>query len=147
MFGCGYAFGPRSTAISISPFSNETYKPGLEILARDLILQRLVERNTSVVDERRAELILKATVVRYSIDPVAFDFRDISRQYRVTISINFSVREKAGGRASWEEILSASSYYYTGPDVASTEIAENNASNQALQELAKTVAVRLTEVF
>jgi hypothetical protein len=146
LFGCGYAFGPRSAAIGISPFSNETFKPGIEILARDLILQRLAEGNASVVEEKRAELILKGAVVRYSIDPVAFDFRDISRQYRVTISINFSVAEKAGGKASWEETLSASSYYYTGPDVAATEIAENRASNQALQELAKMVAVRLREV-
>jgi len=99
------------------------------------------------VDEKGADLILKGTIVGYSIEPVAFDVRDISRQYRLTISIYISLRERGSKKALWEEILSASSYYYTGPNVAATEIAQNGASRRTIEELAQMVASRLTEVF
>lgn len=147
LLGCGYTFGPKSRAMGISTFSNGTFKPGLEILARDLILQRLTEQRVSLVDSQGANLILRGTILRYSTEPVAFDVEDISRQYRLTISLGVSLRERAKEKAMWEEILTASSYYYTGPNVAATEISESKASTQILQELARMVASRLAEVF
>ncbi|MDH7499345.1 MAG: LptE family protein [candidate division NC10 bacterium] len=147
LWGCGYHFGPASRTMKISTFSNGTFKPGLEILARDLIVQRLREGKVPLVESQGADLILKGTIVGYSAESVAFDVRDISRQYRLTISLSVSLREGAKEKAIWEEVLTASSYYYTGPNVAATEISERKASTQALEELARMVTSRLIEVF
>jgi hypothetical protein len=151
LWGCGYTLGPPSghaEKVALYAFSNETFKPGLEVSARDVLLQRLAaQRVPLATDSQGAAWTLKGTITRYSTEAVAFDARDISRQYRLVITINFVFQEKEGQRTLWEESLTASSYYYTGSDVAATEIAENHACIRAIEELSQMVATRMMEVF
>jgi outer membrane lipopolysaccharide assembly protein LptE/RlpB len=144
--GCGYSFQSQPRLVAVPTFSNKTFRPGLEIRARDLVLQRLSERNISVTAEEEAELTLKGSILAYSIEAVAFDARDISRQYRVNITARFSVQGRKGTEPFWEEVFSASSYYYTGPNVAATEMAEKRASDQAMEEISRSVVLRLMEI-
>jgi hypothetical protein len=146
--GCGYSFRHEAGGakrIEVATFTNGTYKPGLEVLARDLLLQRLAERKMLVTSGPEADWILKAAITRYSSDPVAFDVRDISRQYRLTISMEAALKERQSEKTLWEETLTASAYYYTGSNVAGTEIAENHGSTRILEELSRMLVSRLLE--
>jgi outer membrane lipopolysaccharide assembly protein LptE/RlpB len=148
--GCGYAFRPKTEGmqkVEVLTFANETFKSGLEVAARDLLLQRLARRKFPVATASDADCTLKGTITRYSTDPVAFDTGDISRQYRLTISINAALKDRRSGKTVWEETLSAIAYYYTGPNVAATEIAERHGSARALDELSDMLSSRLTEDF
>ncbi len=148
--GCGYAFRPKTDGakkVAVSIFVNGTFKPGLETLARDSLLQRLAERKVPVVDPAEADSTLQGTMSRYSIDAVAYDSRDISREYRLTITMTAVLKEKASQKTLWEETLRASSYYYTGDNVAATEIAEHDGAIRVLEELSQMLASRLMEDF
>lgn len=149
--GCGYVVGFRSEetkTLSVSVFSNDTFKPGLEVLARDILLQKLTEIKAPLVrDPQGADRVLKGTVIRYSKDAVAFDAEEVSRQYRLSISVTFVLAERGTQKVSWEETANAASYYYTGPNVATTEISEYGAGVRALEEISQFMANRLLEGF
>jgi len=148
--GCGYAFHPKTGGakkVAVSTFANGTFKPGLEALARDSLLQRLAERKVPVVDPSEADSTLQGTMTRYATDAVAYDIRDISREYRLTITMTAVLKERTSQKTLWEETLSASSYYYTGDNVAATEIAEHDGAIRALEELSQMLASRLMEDF
>ena len=55
------------------------------------------------------------------------------------------MKERQSEKTLWEETLTASSYYYTGSNVAGTEIAENHGSTRILEELAQMLVSRLLE--
>lgn len=133
--------------MAVLPFSNKTFKPGLEIRARDLVLRELSERDISLIAEKEAELTLKGCILDYSIEPVAFDARDISRQYRLNLTVCFSLEEKGNPDTIWEETFGASSYYFTGPNVVATEMAERKACDEVLQEISRFVAVRVAQIY
>ena len=148
--GCGYAFHPKTEGakkVAVSTFVNRTFKAGLEALARDSLLQRLAERKVPVVDSSEADWTLEGTVTRYTIEAVAYDNRDISREYHLTITITAALKERVSQKTLWEDALSASSYYYTGANVAATKIAEQDGAIRALEELSQMLASRLMEDF
>jgi len=148
--GCGYAFRPKTEGakrVAVATFANETFKPGLETLARDLLLQRLAERKIPAAEAPEADWTLEGTITRYSIEPVAFDSQNISREYRLTITIRALLKERVGQKILWEEALSASSYYYTGSNVAATQIAAYDGAFRALKELSGRLTSRLMEDF
>ena len=149
--GCGYVVGFKSEetkTLGLPGFSNHTFKPGLEVLARDLLQEKLTKMKVPLVrDPQGADRVLKGTVTSYSKDAAAFDAEQVSRQYRLTISVDFVLTDKGSERTSWEETVSGTSYYYTGPDVATTEISEYEASVRALEEVSQFLANRLLEGF
>lgn len=148
--GCGYALRPKTEGakkVAVSTFANGTFKPGLETIARDLLLQRLAQRKVPIVAPSEADWTLQGTITRYSADGVAYDDRDISREYRLTITISAVLKERVSQKTLWEDALSAFSYYYTGPNVAATEIAEHDGATRALEELSQMLASRLMEDF
>jgi hypothetical protein len=57
------------------------------------------------------------------------------------------LKERASQKTLWEEDLSASTYYYTGINVAATEIAQTDGTFRALTELSERLTSRLMEDF
>jgi outer membrane lipopolysaccharide assembly protein LptE/RlpB len=148
--GCGYAFRPQTEGakrVEVATFANETFKPGLEAMARDLLLQRLAERKIPVAEPPEADWTLEGTITGYSISPVAFDSRNISREYRLSIAIKALLKERVSQKVLWEDTLSAVSYYYTGSNVAATQIAAYDGAFRALKELSGRLTSRLMEDF
>ena len=148
--GCGYhaansvgngpLAGGRSVAIPV--FLNKSYRPSLELSLTESAVREFALRSggrVAAVDD--ADLILNATIVSYTVNPVAYSGQDQIREYRLDIVIEASLQDRASRRVVWAGKLTEGQDY---PADSDTNVAlQLNRERAAVQEIGRKIARRL----
>jgi hypothetical protein len=108
--GCGpYSFregggkgGYKSIAVPL--FENRTSEYGIrELLTEGVIDGFIKDGGLPVVNEKRADAVLRGAVTAYRRDAYTYDAGDRVKEYRVTISVSARLEDPAKRNVIWED--------------------------------------------
>lgn len=154
--GCGYRpaagdvqtrFGEGET-ISIPIFANKTYKPNLEnILLNDLIDEFSKRRGLRIKEMDSSDYTLGGEVLTYSKVAVSYTGYDIVKEYRATMTIAATLRKNTTQRVVWRGTLSWSQDFPANTDIAIQQNSEDAAIQEISRRLAQQIYLKLIEEF
>ncbi|MAQ95604.1 MAG: hypothetical protein CMM84_19015 [Rhodothermaceae bacterium] len=141
--GCGvYSFSGatipaqlQTVAVPLAEDRSTGGPPGLDRLMTDALIDRFVDRSRLALepDEGEADAVVRATIERYSIAPVAVTDQNVAALNRVTLSVRVVVED----RVESAELLSRS--FSATEDFAPADglQGEADASATALDQIAR----------
>ncbi len=156
--GCGYttksALPPHLKTIHVEAFRNKisyttdkarnVYFPLMEVDIRNAVIDRfLFDGNLRIADADTANLLLKGELVKYERSPLRYTDNHDVEEYRVQISVNLVLWDRAHDEIFWEEngFVGEATYFLTGSS-ASTESA---AVAKATTDLSRRIVERTIE--
>ena len=149
---CGYHRPGQLTpgrpvpTIHLAAFTNDTSRPGLQATVAAVIQRRLLlDARIPVVEEARADLILKGQVSGYAVDALAFDPTDIGRRFRLRITTNFIVSNRTENTIRFQGTFWGEAFYTAAETVQAVRAGEEEAVQRAVQDLAGQLTARLLE--
>jgi len=105
---CGYRLRgtqelkPGLNTVAIMPVINNTFESQIENdLYNALVDEFAQSKNLSVVDVANADLLVAATVVAVENYSISYSQDDKTYEYRVVMTIDAEVKEKAGDKILW----------------------------------------------
>jgi len=108
--GCGpYSFregGGKGAykSIAVPLFENRTSEYGIrELLTEGVIDGFIKDGALPVVNEKRADAVLRGVVTAYRRDPYTYDAGERVKEYRVTISVSARLEDPAKRNVIWED--------------------------------------------
>ncbi len=123
-----------------------SFRPGLQANVAQALTQRILNAGGRVVHEKaQADATVTATITALQDDPVAFDSTDIARRFRVVVVVDLEVTEREGQGALVKEQVRGQAYYSAPSGVTGTEVAQNDAIQRAIRDLADQVVTRVVE--
>ncbi|MGE4357778.1 MAG: LPS assembly lipoprotein LptE [Candidatus Omnitrophota bacterium] len=156
--GCGYttrSLLPSSfrniyipTFINSIKFDNtapeyKTYYPGLEIKITNAVIDRFVyDGNLRISGEENADLELEGEVVDYLKQPLRYSEADEIEEYRISIIVNLTLKDKEGNILWRENNFTGDATYRLTGSLAKTE---QEALNEAVLDLARRIVNRTLE--
>lgn len=154
--GCGYRpvardvqsrFGEGET-ISIPIFANKTYKPNLEnILLNDLIDEFAKRKGLRVEERESSDYNLEGEVLTYGKVAVAYTGYDFVKEYRATMTVAATLRKNSTQRIIWRGMLSWSQDFPASSDIAIQQNSEDVAIQEISRRLAQQIYLKLIEDF
>jgi hypothetical protein len=110
--GCGpYGFregGGKGAyeSIAVPLFENHTSEYGIRELLTEGVIDGFIKDGTlPVVNEKRADAVLRGVVTAYRRDPYTYDAGERVKEYRVTISVSARLEDPARRNVIWEDEL------------------------------------------
>lgn len=113
--GCEYRVRsplPSTTSkIAIPLFVNETFREDLtSVITEEVINQFMLKTSMEIVEEEKAEYILKGTIIQYTREPLMEIASGIS-EYKVRIEISAALFCKKESEPIWKEKVSQYATY------------------------------------
>ncbi len=150
LMGCGYTTsalrGERIQKIHVGTFLNKTYEQGLDRLVTDAVIDEFIFKGgIKVVEKDRAEIELDGTVINYELKPLSYNRSNQAEEYRLRISVDVSLRDRATSKIIWEaKSLSGEwTFLLSGP----LEVSEEDARSKAITYLAREVVQQALEMW
>jgi len=128
--GCAYRLGPtnglraHARSIQILPFENKTIEPRLVEAVGTALRQQLQQDGSFAIDSHGdGDVVLTGTIVSFERHSLTFVSRDVltPRDYRLTITVQVTARERGTGRVLLEKKITGHSDIRVGPDLVSSE--------------------------
>jgi outer membrane lipopolysaccharide assembly protein LptE/RlpB len=132
--------------VAIPIWSSKSYRPKLEaILTGNLVDEFALRSGGKVVAEDAAELLLTGTIVTYVTTPVSYTAADQVREYRATMTVDATLKEKRSQKVLWKGILSASQDYQAinDPSQQNRIALQQNSEDAAIREISRKIAQQL----
>ncbi len=153
--GCGYHAvnwdtSPHSGAgktLNIPLFANKTYKPNIEGVLANALIDEFAGRSGLTVDSSDADLILSGEVLSYSSTAVAYSGSDTVKEYLSAITISATLRKNSNQQVLWKGGLSWTQTFPANTDIALQQNAEDQAIREICRRLAQQLYVTLAEGF
>jgi len=151
--GCGYHIAGKSgtmpegiTALTIPVFTNSTTKPDIEGLMTGAFVTEFV---TTLNVREDAASQMKGIITSYVLKGVSFTSKDITQEYRLTVGVSVTVRDKKDGHLIWEDrgITDYEDYKVDTADVTRTEEIEIEAFKKLSKDMARKIKERMLEGF
>lgn len=151
---CGYQVvgsespgGRHVPTLAIPPFENRSTEVGLEtIFANDFLRAFGQSRVTRVRPGEDGELILRGTLQRVESSSVAYADIDVSLVRRVTLTVDFVLKNKHG-KTVWKETEVIYADYVVDPNYHIGETTRNQAIRRASASLAQRVHDKITTIL
>jgi outer membrane lipopolysaccharide assembly protein LptE/RlpB len=154
--GCGYHFLGKGKGtlgevktIAIPYFVNKTFEPGIDRIFTDALVNEFVEsREFTLTSEDKADVVMKGVLKSFEDQPISFNRNDRALEYRATVTLEFSVEERATGKVLWRDRnITYNEEYRVNPDIAVTEFNKDQAIERLAGELAERIHDNLLEGF
>lgn len=151
LMACGYKMVGKETrvpaglnSIAIPTFKNKTFEPGIEIPFTQAFLNEFIQdRRLKVVSRAEADSILEGVVTDFTAYGVAYDRSGFVLQYRTSIVVNFTLKDRTG-KVLWEENGWTENQWFRASSAGVT----NEAAKQvAIQRTAGFMAERIRDRF
>lgn len=154
--GCGFRLNrnqivlpDNARSIALQPIENRSYTPGLDILLREMLLDRFSRSGVEIQPAQTADLSL-----RFQIDTARYVRRDYALssgaktyEFLFSVSGKLTVTRKSGSTPHFngEPITGSYSVKTESTDLTSTEITD--ARYEALENVADQIAGKLSQRF
>ncbi len=156
--GCGYTFAGRGylpqdiRTLAIPVFTNRIQETGIENIFTSALVEEFTRTGrVKVVDEARADAILKGAITSYTVAPIFYSQDGRIRRYRVTVSIDAELvrnehSQSANREMLWQVKGLAENEDYDGlPEILSTKAKEREAVEKIARDLMEEVHDRVFE--
>jgi len=156
---CGYRFTPvggvvpeSSRSIAILSFVNSTNEPYVDVeMTKAVVDEFLADGRLQVVSAEAADLVLKASVTKFTVTPAGYTPDNYVQSFTVSIGVDAEVEDVKTHRRIWQERGIGSVFVFSYPvtlgDITSTKIAKEAALKSACRDVASTLRSRLLEGF
>ena len=152
--GCGYySFSGSSVSgiktIAVPLFDNQTQEYGIRESLTEALADEFVKDNTlKVVNEKRADSILRGVITKYERESHTFDEQENIKEYIVRIWVNLRFEEKKTTKTIWKEEGMQGWGIYCVTDCVDEsgnpkpEETEDDGKERALEKLAEDIVNR-----
>lgn len=152
--GCGYQLSSGQLPAGIKRLylplaKNQTREPKLEnILAAPLTTVLARQRHLQLLTnpDAGAEGVLRSRILRYRIQPAAYDASDRISEYLLTIGLEFRLYLQADGRLLWQDRFERTETYLAPPNKNQQEELRQQAQAVLLQKVADDLMYSLLAV-
>jgi len=153
---CGYQVtGLKSThlpehirSLAIPVFENTSTEPVLQRSLTEALRRAFIhDGRLQLAGEKRADLVMKGTLTRYSIRAVAFNANDIATEYWVYLNVTVKVTERVAGTVHLDQKLRTRWDYRASSSVTSSEVSRQEALSQAYRDLSERLVSLLLDQF
>lgn len=155
--GCGYrvAKGGSETAgksFEVSIFANRSYRPNIEAMLTDLLVDELVKREGEKVVEAGGELAVSGAVLSYGTTAVSYTATaaattETVKEYRAAITTEVVLRRASTGQVLWKGALTATQDFPANDDPVLQQNSEEAAIREICRKLAREIYLHLIEDF
>lgn len=136
----------RSLAIPV--FENTSTEPVLQRSLTEALRRAFIhDGRLQLAGEKRADLVMKGTLTRYSIRAVAFNANDIATEYWVYLNVTVKVTERVAGTVHLDQKLRTRWDYRASSSVTSSEVSRQEALSQAYRDLSERLVSLLLDQF
>lgn len=148
--GCGL-YNPQPdlpshiSSIAVPIFINQTDKINIEqYVTQKTIDEFLSDGKVSILDEIKADAVVKCTIYKYVLTPILFDVNQIPMQYRLRIYISLLFFDNKNQVQLWEEkSIWEETTYYVANNLGMPVEDEILARNRVLDQIAKRIVLRV----
>jgi outer membrane lipopolysaccharide assembly protein LptE/RlpB len=161
--GCGYTTSsllpPELKTIYVENFKNginvtaeqselrmyRGYRPGMEVEITKAVIDRFrFDGNLKVVQEGKADLLLKSELIDYKRDSLRYDANDNVEEYRIKLIVNMELVDSSG-KVLWTEkgFAGETTYRIAGSGAKN----ESTAIKDAVVDLARRIVERTIEAW
>lgn len=145
--GCGYhavnwessPYAGAGKTVNIGIFANKTYKPNLEGILADSIVDEFARRKSLDVVSSEGDLTLSGDVVSYGYGAVAYSSSDVITEYSASMAVSATLRKSKTQQVLWKGTLSWSQTFPANASIA----LQQNAEDAAIQEICRKIAQKL----
>jgi len=150
--GCGYLGGGSPAfdlqRITLTARDEVTSRADLRPALLSALAARLAEDGRlRLVEPEQAQATLESRVVGLASEPAAFDPGDVARRFRVVLTLEVTLREKAGTGILLKETVTGEADYSAPVGITGTRAAEEEGIRRAVGEAAARAVVLLLEGF
>jgi outer membrane lipopolysaccharide assembly protein LptE/RlpB len=155
--GCGYRLSGTGAgvlpshvrAIAVQPFANKTERPEIEQRITEALTRELSRRGRYqvVADATTADAVLEGAITSYRTPPV--EFTSAGRQSRVeaTVTLQATLRERAGDVVLWSQSGLIFKQPFDVPDSGVFVDQESAALDVLARQAAETLVTSMLEGF
>ncbi len=130
--------------VYIRPFANRTHEPNVEArITQELVSSLQRTSKIEVVSKDEAEYVVSGSVVGYSKEVVALDSSGDVSVYRLTITVNLTVADRAGKVVGDFKGIQDYEDYRVYDEIERTKAEEHRAVERIAREIAQRIAVLL----
>lgn len=153
--GCGYhvmkpargGAGLEGKTLEVTIFDNRSFRPNIEAILSDIIVDELVKREGSQLVERGGDIVLSGAIIDYSTSHVSYTAEDEVKEYRAKVTAEVALRNKETGKVIWKGTLTSSQDFPALDDLVFQQNSEDAAIREICRKLAREVYIHLTEDF
>ena len=153
--GCGYhlvGYGSSLPAhiktIAIPTFKNSSIEPNIHRDATDSIRRAFIsDGRLKLIGARRADLIIKGTLINYQLQPVSFSAQDTVDEYIIRLGVQIEAYDRIKKRILVKQEFNTQWDYRVTSSVIDSELAKNTALIEAYNDLADRLVSIIIEQF
>ena len=153
--GCGYhlvGYGSSLPAhiktIAIPTFKNSSIEPNIHRDATDSIRRAFIaDGRLKLIGTRRADLIIKGTLINYQLQPVSFSAQDTVDEYIIRLGTQIEAYDRIKKRILFKQEFNTQWDYRVTSSVIDSESAKNTALIEAFNDLADRLVSIIIEQF
>ena len=130
--------------VYVAPFKNRTGEPNIEGYMTSEVVSSLQRTGKiEVADEAHAEYFIKGEIVGYTKTVVALDASGDVSTYRLTVTVNVSVRDAKGKEVLKLDGLSHYEDFRVYDEIERTKAEERRAFRDIVSDIAQEIAAQL----
>ena len=153
--GCGYhlvGYGSSLPAhiktIAIPTFKNSSIEPNIHRDATDSIRRAFIsDGRLKLTNARRADLIIKGTLINYQLQPVSFSAQDTVDEYIIRLGTQIEAYDRIKKKILFKQEFNTQWDYRVTSSVIDSELAKNTALIEAYNDLADRLVSIIIEQF
>jgi outer membrane lipopolysaccharide assembly protein LptE/RlpB len=152
--GCGYSLRsnlpPHIKTIHVSVLENRTQEPAIESFVTQALTEAVVTsgRVQIAASATQADAVLEGAIVEYSLTSLAFDRGANVTQYRLTIALSLTLKDRVKNQVIWRQdrVQDRSDFRVAGP-VTVTLAREDAALRRAAVDVSRAIVSLAFEGF
>ena len=153
--GCGYhlvGYGSslpnHIKTIAIPTFKNSSIEPNIHRDVTDSIRRAFIsDGRLKLIDARRADLIIKGTLIKYQLQPVSFSAQDTVDEYIVRLGVQIEAYDRIKKKLLFKQEFNPQWDYRVTSSVVDSESARNTALIQTYNDLADQLVSIIIDQF
>jgi outer membrane lipopolysaccharide assembly protein LptE/RlpB len=153
--GCGYHLVGHGSSlpahiktIAIPTFKNSSIEPNIHRDATDSIRRAFIsDGRLKLIDARRADLIIKGTLINYQLQPVSFSAQDTVDEYIIRLGVQVEAYDRIKKRIFFKQEFNTQWDYRVTSSVIDSESAKHTALIEAYNDLADRLVSIIIEKF
>jgi hypothetical protein len=146
----GWNNGPlagEGKTMNIPLFVNKTFKPNLEGVLANALIDEFASKKGLQVESSDADLTLSGEVLDYKTSAIAYSASDTVKEYSSSMKISATLRRNSTMKVLWKGQLSWSQSFPANTDIALQQNAEDAAIQEICSQLAQELYVTISSDF
>ncbi len=153
--GCGYHLAGTGSSLpkhirtmAIPIFENSSDEPEIHRELTSNVREAFIrDGRLKIVEEKRADLLMKGKLTYYNLRAVSFTTQDVVSEYWVELKVNIDVKDRVKKKTFMKQSLYTKWDFKTSAGVADSETARLAALEDAYRELGNRLVSLVIEQF